>query len=611
MDEITPHQLITTALDAMHQAMNMLSGGDHQAAFSGIQKASNLLSIVVPSLSDIVTTTTEQPSDTIVYAPQVLDVSGMLQPIPGDNPAGINVRLSGEVNSLLAYVVNRTKAADFRPQYSDLIVKAVQLLKERSKDLGVAVRCIEAAVDESGFAAIADGLLLINGLFSNFWDGLYPECEDGDCEARANELAKLEELLLIRLAARFGPPHEFTPSCSDLASAEKESAVFKFMMEQFDILNRITQERFDDQAPDISELQSFLRSYQNRIDAQLNTFSQALQQEQDATRWEREQAIAAASEAVDRETEKQSVSDKPPDGAVISLEPKDLDDAFSRMDLCARFLIEKCPQDPLGYLVNRSRKWFNAVNNSSSGVLSEEQRQKIIDAFSSQQWDEVLSGAETAFMNGGHRWIDLQRFQALAAQELGNEYESIARVIVANVIDYVAADRGILEEKMDDGTPCATPETIEWIRMGIANRGNPDAGGFGGKTYSFFASEIERANDLASNGKSSAGMSLLHSRLQQSACRREQFLWRIVLAEYCLKNSLTEISMAAIDHLVETVDKLNLADWEDPELFVRVYKAGYSACRSLGEKKVPQEKLSYFYRRICLFDPKHTISSDS
>jgi len=221
MEESTPHQLIKMALDAMHRAMDMLSGGEHQVAFSGIQKAAVLLEVVAPALSDVLPGAVQQVPETFVYTPEVLDIDELLKPIPGDNPAGVNARISGEVNNLLSFVINRTRAADFSPQYSELSDKAKQLLIERSKDLGVAVRLIEAAVEESGFAAIADGLLLINGLFSSFWDGLYPESEDGDCEARANELTKIEELLLIRLAARYGQPHEFIPACNDLASAEK------------------------------------------------------------------------------------------------------------------------------------------------------------------------------------------------------------------------------------------------------------------------------------------------------------------------------------------------------------------------------------------------------
>jgi type VI secretion system ImpA/VasJ family protein len=609
MDDLTPHQLISTALDAMRRATAMLAGGEHYMIVSGIEKATTLLKKVEPVLSEISGEQIEKKPEAFVYTPTVFDIDSMLKPIPGDNPTGINARLSGEVNNLLSYVVNRTRATEFRPQYSELLTKAKQLLTERSKDLGVAVRLIEAAVEEFGFSAVADGFLLINGLFSNFWDGLYPESEDGDCEARANELTKLEELLLARLCAHYGQPHEFSPRCNELFAAEKEVAIFKVIMEQFDILEKITAERFDDQCPDLSELRSMLKIFQSRIEAQCFAFRQSVQQEKDAARWEREQAIVAAAEAVDRETERQTPSAT--DSAVISIEPKDLDDAATRIDTCAKFFIDKTPRNPCGYLINRSHKWFSTTSGTISGALSEERRKKIIDAFTSQQWDEVLREAELAFMEGGHRWVDLQRYQVAAAEGLGGEYLTVAQLISATAIDFIASNRGILGESLADGTPCASPDTVEWIRMGIANRGNlQQKGGFGGKPDSFYASELERVNDLATKGRGNVGMGLLHSRLQQAACRREQFLWRILFAEYCMRNGLTEIALAAIDNLVETIEKINLVEWEDPEIFVRVYKAGYAAYRSLGEKKAPPEKLAFFYRRICLYDPKHTVASE-
>ncbi|HEX3020583.1 MAG TPA: type VI secretion system domain-containing protein [Chitinispirillaceae bacterium] len=613
MNELTPYELIENALDSIHRAAALIGGRENNSiTFSAIEKAALLLEKVVPVLSDITIQNTDQESQTFIYMPQVLDVEAMLKPIPGDNPVGINARLSGEVNNLLSYVVNRTRATDFRPQYFELLTKAKQLLIERSKDLGVAVRLIEAATDESGFRAVADGLFLINGLFSNFWDGLYPESEDGDCEARANELTKLEELLLARLNARYGQPHEYSPTCVDLNEAEQEVAVFKAIMEQFDILDKTTDERFDDQAPDLNELRSFLRMFQSRIDAQCTAFKQSISQEQDAQKWEREQAVAVVMDAVDRETERQQTISETPDTGIISLEPKNLDDAIGRINSCAKFIVNNAPQDPLGYIVNRSCKWFSRIPNASSGSVPEERKRKIMEAFSSQQWEELLRESEAVFSEGGHRWLDLQRYQAVAAQGLGSGYETVARFIISAVVDFAADNRKLLDETMEDGTPCSSPETTEWIRMEIANRGNLQSGeGFGGKSDAFFNSEIQRANDLADKGRSGAGMNLLHSRLQQASSSRERFLWRLTLAEYCIRNGLTEIGLAAIDNLLETIDKSKLDEWEDTGLFARVYKIGYTGYRSLGEKRAPKEKIEYFYRRICLYDPKYTIASEN
>ncbi len=613
MADSTPQQLIQTALDSIQRAASLMGTmEENRTVVSGMEKAAALLEAIVPVLSEVCIGELPEDKPAEVYKPEVLDIEAMLKPIPGDNPAGINVRISGEVSSLLGLVVNRTRAADFRPQYSELLSRAKSLLAERSKDLGVAVRLIEAAVEESGFAALADGLLLVNELFSRYWDGLYPENEDDDCEARANELTKLQELLLARIYAHYGQPHEYSPAFSDLSSAEKESSVFKAIMDQLDLLDKTTDQRFGDQAPDLGELREFLRKFQCRIDMQCEAFRQSIQQQRDAERWEREQAIAAASEAVDREADRQMSTDKKTEGAVVSMEPEDVEDAFSRLDKLADFLVANAPRDPIGYLLHRCRKWFTDMADTSGGCISEERRSKIVNAFSSQQWEELLQESEFAFVEGGHRWLDLQRFQVAAAEGLGSDFAAVARTITTTTADFVSDNRKLLDDQLEDGTPCSSPETTEWIRLGIANRGSGQrSAGFGGKTDAFYTSEIERANELSDKGRPGAGMSLLHSRLQQATCSRERFLWRIVLAEYCLRNGMTEIALAAIDHLVETIDKLSLVEWEDPELFARVYKIGYSGYRRLGEKKAPVEKLEFFYRRICLYDPKHTIASEN
>ncbi|NLD92592.1 MAG: type VI secretion system protein [Fibrobacter sp.] len=611
MDTMTPHQLVETALDALNRATAMVEQNEeNRLVISGIEKASLLLRTIVPSLSETGIEKSVQEQDRYVYNPVVFDVDAMLMPIPGNDPVGINARLSGDVNNLLSYVVNRMRVANFQPDYSGLFTKAKQLLLEQTKDLGIAVRLIEAGTDQYGFNAIADGLLLINGLFSNFWEKLYPQSEDEDWEARANELEKLEELLIARLTTRYGQLHEYSPQYNDQAAAEHDAAVFKVITVQFDKLEKIIQERFDDQAPNLTELRNHLWGFRDRINLQCDIFRQNINQEKMAASLEKEQSITTVFESFERENEQRKAADIPANSCFVSLEPNDITDAIVRTDTCANYFVEKSPGDPLGYLVHRVCKWFTNTAYDSTGIITEDRRNKITEAFALQQWSDVLKESEIVFTEGGHNWLDLQRFQVTAAQCLGTDYDTVAYFISSATVDYVSANRKILDEKLDDGTPCASPETIEWIRTAMANRGSGQSNNiFGGRSYSYYVNELEQAEELAAKGSVGAGMNLLHSRLQQASCRREQFLWRILLAEFCLGNGLKEIALAAIDHLVESVEKYNLLEWEDPELFTRVYKIGYSGYRSLGEKKAPVEKLEFFRRRICLYDPKYTIAS--
>jgi len=65
---------------------------------------------------------------------------------------------------------------------------ASEALATKSKDLQIAVWLIEALIKSEHFTGLRAGLDLISGLIGNFWDGLYPEIEDGDLELRAAPL---------------------------------------------------------------------------------------------------------------------------------------------------------------------------------------------------------------------------------------------------------------------------------------------------------------------------------------------------------------------------------------------------------------------------------------
>ena len=136
-------------------------------------------------------------------APPLLDFAELLQPIPGEDPAGAPV--PHEVRHQLEEARKEDNPDDFdendpmRPaefkkaDWPGLTRLARETLRDTSKDLLVAARLTEALVRLHGFAGLRDGLRLLRELVDGCWDRLRPPIEDGDLEVRAGPFFWLDD----------------------------------------------------------------------------------------------------------------------------------------------------------------------------------------------------------------------------------------------------------------------------------------------------------------------------------------------------------------------------------------------------------------------------------
>ena len=125
-----------------------------------------------------------------------IDLDALLKPIPGDNPAGADLRyhkLTEEIKEArrkeedleLGVWKREVKTADY-----DKVVKlSREALGKHSKDLQIASWMTEALTALDGVPGLLQGLQLLRGLLETYWDTLYPLIEEpGDEEFRAAHL---------------------------------------------------------------------------------------------------------------------------------------------------------------------------------------------------------------------------------------------------------------------------------------------------------------------------------------------------------------------------------------------------------------------------------------
>ncbi len=145
--------------------------------------------------------------------PAVIDLEALLAPIPGDNPAGENLRYDGTYD-----LIKEARRADEAlaqgewerelkvAEWPKVIEIATQALAKKAKDLQVGAWLAEALVKNDQldrFAGLRDGLKLIRQLQELFWDHLFPEIDpeddEGPLRARANVLEALDNWLAVAI----------------------------------------------------------------------------------------------------------------------------------------------------------------------------------------------------------------------------------------------------------------------------------------------------------------------------------------------------------------------------------------------------------------------------
>jgi type VI secretion system protein ImpA len=133
-----------------------------------------------------------------------VDLEAILRPIPGDSPAGADLRYepvyeeireARRVEDPLAAGEGESKRADWE-RVRDLSAEA---LTAKSKDLQIAAWLTEALLRTEGFQGFAAGLKALTGLLDGYWETVYPVPEEGDLEYRAGPIEFLNEKLWLLL----------------------------------------------------------------------------------------------------------------------------------------------------------------------------------------------------------------------------------------------------------------------------------------------------------------------------------------------------------------------------------------------------------------------------
>jgi len=324
-------------------------------------------------------------------SPEVLDFEALLKPVAGDKAAGESLRYEGVYDAIqearreddvlpMGEWQREAKTADWRM----VINLGSEAISTKSKDLQIAAWMVEALVKRNGVAGLRDGLRLLRELQENFWEGLFPEVEDGDLEFRGGPLNWLNEKLpaSIRVIALtdgnvpYGWNHwDESRKVDNLGRQNPEAmqaaiAEGKITGDQFDKAVDSTQRAFYEVLfDDLNQTKEQLAQLETTVDQKFGRNSPSLIKVRNAIddyygvinaivkkKREQDPSYRAASEDV---SEAQSALTSGNNSVGISWagEPRSREEAFQRLIVLAAYLKRVEPQHPVSYLLERAVRW--------------------------------------------------------------------------------------------------------------------------------------------------------------------------------------------------------------------------------------------------------------
>jgi len=592
---------------------------------------------------------------------------GLLNPIPGENPSGKNLRYDPVYDKIRE--ARREEEAgplgelhDVKKADYPLVIKlATDVLSTKSKDLQIAAWLTEAVLVREHIAGLRESLDLLKGLLEKFWDSLYPEIEDDDVEIRAAplgwvgsklaftvrrlpltksklDLFKFQESRQVgyekdcegndaKTAARNAAinddkkcsAEEFDDAVRATGDAyyEKLGGSLTAALESLDALGTLSDEKFGRDAPNFAGLRTALEEMQEMVQ---HYYKPVVEEPETPAEEPAEEVQEESSAAVASGT-------APAKRRAVSAEPVDRDDAMQRVAAVAGFLRRESPQNPVPYLLLRAARWgeLRASGTSLDPAILEapptEKRTHIKKMAMEGKWAEVLEGAESAMgLPCGRGWLDLQRYAVRACESLGSEYEPVAAAIRADLRALLADYPDLLNASMMDDTPAANAETQAWLRESIlppppappselAPAPEPEPVPIVAASPNADGEKrpdvVELAMKAARAGKVQEAIGMLTQEIGNERTGRGRFQKHIQLANIFLATKHEAIAFPILVELAEEIERRKLEEWEDPALVAQPLALLYRCSEKLGRNDAEKEKI---YQKLCRLDPGQALA---
>lgn len=474
-------------------------------------------------------------------------------PVSTAAPAGSSVRYEPEFEQLQEEIAKLESVDAVPVNWREVVEIGSQLLSQKSKDLLVACYVCHGLYDRNGYAGLANGLTIINGMIDTYWDTLFPELKRQ--RARVAAMEWLVERLGVRVTERKPKPAE-----RDAIAASRE------LLEQLD---EVLKEKLGEQAVAWGELYRPVRDY----DADFAR--EAAKQEQ---------AKAKAEAAQQQKAEVASTATQ--GGAVTPVQVSSPQEISSDQDVnkslrscqdilrkVATFQRGKNIADPVPYRLLRMATWMSAVlppaqdNMSQMPPLAAERLAFLKQQAESGNHVLLINEVESSVANAPF-WLDAHRLTAMALEALG--HVDAQQAVINELAGFLRRLPKLLDYRFMGGQPFADDLTRLWIESDVLAGGETSSASAPGDSGNSPWVEVSgKARQLATKGKFRDGVTLFQEGRRQAGSRRERFMWDLQQARFCQEAGYVDVAIPQLESLDDEAEHFHLEEWE-PALSLQI-----------------------------------------
>lgn len=478
------------------------------------------------------------------------------EPIPGDEPAGVNYRYGEEYEQVEAEVSQLDSVSGGQVDW-DLVAKNCQVvLAEKSKDIKIAAILCRALYHKHDYSGLAVGLTVLHELCEIWWDDAMPPVVKR--RGRIGALGWLDAKLPSVLSRPSASLQDDWQRCVDVVGKLQS-----FTQERLDeaLFNNLQTklaeaESLDPASPKAAAPKSDLPLSTGTITPPTTT---AAEVNGPANQGDTGSSVTHNAAGV-------MVPDAP--------EMDTSSDASLRKSLTdiAGHMVNYYPEVPLGYRIGRHLAWHQVqvLPEADAGGLTQlnpppaDRVRQYADMLAGAQYTSLICMVEMSVIRSPF-WLQGSYIVWQSLQSLGHKFAADA--VFEMVLAYLQRMPKLTELQFSDGTPFVPEDVKEWLnsRKSQKKLAGGAIGGASGGGDSELIKAVEKANENMGSGDLNAALDVLVEGLANAETPRERFIWELEQGKFCLRNGFLAMALTQFDRLYFQAVKLKLARWE-PDL---------------------------------------------